>query len=41
VVGLPGAIRARGSGAERFEEHEDPSQNATSLYVSLDLRRGF
>jgi hypothetical protein len=40
-VGLPGAVRVRGSGAERFEEHEDPSQNATSLYVSLDLRRGF
>lgn len=26
---------------ERFEQHEDPSQNATSLYASLDLRRGF
>jgi hypothetical protein len=40
-VGLPNAIRARFSGSGRFEQHEDPSQNAASLYCSLDLRRSF
>ena len=40
-VGLPAAIRARVSGSGRLEQHEDPSQNATSLYFSLDLRRSF
>ncbi len=40
-VGLPGGIRARVSGGERFEQHEDPSQDATSLYFSLELRRAF
>jgi hypothetical protein len=40
-VGLPGAIRARLSGTARFEQHEDPSQDASSLYFALDVRHSF
>lgn len=40
-VALPAALRVRFSGSARYERHEDPSQDATSLYCSLDLRRRF
>jgi hypothetical protein len=40
-VGLPGRVRLRMSGTGRYESHEDPSQDASSLYVSLDVRRRF
>lgn len=40
-VGLPGSVRLRMSGSARFEQHEDPSQDATSVYLSLDVRRSF
>ena len=40
-LGLPGRARMRLSGSARYENHEDPSQNASSLYFSIDLRRGF
>ena len=39
--GLPDRLRARVSGNARLEHHEDPSQDASSLYCSLDLRRSF
>jgi hypothetical protein len=39
--GLPSAMRLRCSGSARFEQHEDPSQDASSLYFSLDVRRRF
>ena len=38
---LPVSLRSRLSGTGRIEQHEDPSQNASSLYLSLDLRRSF
>ena len=34
-------FRARFSGSGRYESHEDPSQDAMSVYFSLDLRRRF
>ncbi len=40
-VALPAALRARFAGSGRYESHEDPSQDATSVYFSLDLRRRF
>ena len=40
-VGLPGRVRLRMSGTGRYESHEDPSQDASSLYFSLDVRRRF
>ncbi len=40
-VGLPAAVRLRLTGSARVERHEDPSQDATSLYLALDVRRGF
>jgi hypothetical protein len=40
-VGLPGRVRLRLSGSGRIESHEDPSQDASSLYVALDVRRRF
>ncbi len=40
-VGLPGRVRLRLSGSGRYESHEDPSQDASSMYFSLDLRRRF
>lgn len=40
-VALPAALRARFSGSGRYESHEDPSQDAMSMYFSLDLRRRF
>jgi len=39
--GLPGRVRLRFSGSARFESHEDPSQDANSLYGSIDIRRSF
>jgi hypothetical protein len=38
---LPGRTRLRFSGSARYESHEDPSQDANSLYFSIDLRRAF
>lgn len=40
-IGLPAAVRLRLTGSARYERHEDPSQDATSLYLALDVRRGF
>jgi len=40
-LGLPAALRLRITGSGRLERHEDPSQDATSLYLALDLRRSF
>ena len=40
-LSLPAAVRMRLTGSARFEHHEDPSQDATSLYFALDVRRGF
>jgi hypothetical protein len=40
-VGMPGRTRLRLSGTARYEDHEDPSQNASSVYLSVDVRRGF
>lgn len=40
-MALPALLRARLSGTARLEQHEDPSQNATSLYFSVDVRRSF
>lgn len=39
--GLPGRLRLRFSGSARYESHEDPSQDANSLYASIDIRRSF
>jgi hypothetical protein len=39
--GLPGRERLRFSGSARYESHEDPSQDANSLYGSIDIRRAF
>jgi hypothetical protein len=39
--GLPGRTRLRFAGSARFESHEDPSQDANSLYFSIDFRRAF
>jgi hypothetical protein len=39
--GLPGRTRLRFSGSARYESHEDPSQDANSLYFSIDFRRSF
>jgi hypothetical protein len=39
--GLPGRVRLRFSGSARYESHEDPSQDANSLYGSIDIRRAF
>src|SRR5262249_23958707 len=39
--GLPGRTRLRFSASMRFENHEDPSQDANSLYFSIDFRRFF
>jgi len=39
--GLPGRVRLRFSGSARYESHEDPSQDANSLYGSIDVRRAF
>ncbi len=38
---LPGAWRVRVAGSARWEFHDDSSQNAGSLYFSLDVRRLF
>ena len=38
---LPGRLRARITANVRLEKHDDPSQDARSLYFSLDLRRLF
>lgn len=38
---LPAAARLRLTGSARYESHEDPSQDATSLYLAIDVRRGF
>ena len=35
------AVRLRLAGSARDEHHQDPSQNARSLYFSLDIRRLF
>ena len=40
-LAIPGRARLRLSGTARYENHEDPSQDASSLYFSVDLRRGF
>jgi hypothetical protein len=40
-VGLPGRVRLRASGSGRYESHEDPSQDASSMYLALDVRRHF
>ena len=40
-LAIPGQGRLRFSGTGRYERHEDPSQDASSLYLSLDLRRRF
>ena len=40
-LGLPVGLRLRVTGSGRVERHEDDSQDATSLYLALDLRRGF
>ncbi len=40
-VALAGHVRLRLSGSGRYESHEDPSQDASSMYCSLDLRRRF
>jgi hypothetical protein len=40
-IGLPGHARLRLSGSGRYEQHEDPSQDASSLYLAVDLRRRF
>jgi hypothetical protein len=34
-------VRLRFSGSARYESHEDPSQDANSLYGSIDIRRAF
>jgi hypothetical protein len=39
--GLPWRTRLRFSGSARYESHEDPSQDANSLYFSVDFRRSF
>jgi hypothetical protein len=40
-LAIPGSVRLRFSGSGRYERHEDPSQDASSLYLALDLRRRF
>ena len=40
-LALPGRVRLRLLGSARYENHEDPSQDASSLYLSVDIRRGF
>lgn len=40
-VGLPGRVRLRVTGSGRYESHEDPSQDASSMYLALDVRRRF
>ena len=40
-VGLPGLLRLRVSGSGRYESHEDPSQDASGIYLAVDLRRRF
>jgi hypothetical protein len=40
-LALPGRTRLRFSGSARFESHDDPSQDANSLYFSIDFRRAF
>jgi hypothetical protein len=40
-MGLPGRVRLRLTGSGRYESHEDPSQDASSMYLALDLRRRF
>ena len=40
-MGLPGRTRLRFTGSARYENHEDPAQDASSLYFSVDFRRGF
>jgi hypothetical protein len=40
-VALPVRARLRVTGSGRWERHEDPTQDATSLYLALDVRRGF
>ena len=40
-VSLPGRVRLRFSGSGRYESHEDPSQDASSMYASVELRRRF
>jgi hypothetical protein len=40
-LAIPGRARLRLSGNGRYERHEDPSQDASSLYLALDLRRRF
>lgn len=38
---LPGALRARAYGQGRLERHDDASQDAGSLYLSVELRKLF
>ncbi|MBI3538871.1 MAG: hypothetical protein HY076_01170 [Candidatus Eisenbacteria bacterium] len=40
-VGLPAALRLRTNGIARHEDHLDDSQNARSVYISVDVRRQF
>ncbi len=39
--GLPGRLRVRGFAYGRIEKHADATQDARSLYLSLDVRRLF
>lgn len=39
--GLPGLLRMRITGTGRYERHEDPSQDASGLYLAVDVRRRF
>ena len=38
---LPAGLRLRITGSGRLERHDDSSQDASSVYVALDLRRSF
>ncbi len=40
-LAIPARARLRLSANGRFERHEDPSQDASSLYLAMDLRRKF
>ena len=40
-LGLPAGLRLRITGSGRLERHEDSSQDASSVYFALDLRRSF
>lgn len=40
-LAIPGQARLRLSASGRYERHEDPSQDASSVYLALDLRRRF